>query len=223
MDFALVRRLDELAARALPAHFVQELDGWRLRHQPLTVIRRANSVWPADHGAMPMAEKLVAVEHFYRSRKLLPSYQISPASRPSNLDAVLQERGYSLETPTLVQVADLSHDRGSSAADLHRVTVLDAPTERWLAANSEVQNLGPSEADARSEILGAIGSKAAYAVVDRAGRPTAVGRAVLEDDWVGIFGMGTHPSQRRKGAATSVLLALRRWGQERGARRAYLQ
>jgi ribosomal protein S18 acetylase RimI-like enzyme len=223
MDLALIRRLDELAVRALPARFVRVLDGWRLRHQPSTAIRRANSVWPADHGAMPIAEKVIAVEEFYRRRKLRPSYQISPASQPGNLDAELEKRGYGLEAPTLVQVADLSHKGGRPAADLHFVAVLDVPTERWLAANSEVQNLGPGDADAWGEILHAIGTRAAYAMVERAGRPMAVGRAVLEDGWIGIFGMETHADQRRKGAATSVLQALWRWGQEQGARRAFLQ
>jgi ribosomal protein S18 acetylase RimI-like enzyme len=46
---------------------------------------------------------------------------------------------------------------------------------------------------------------------------------VVERRWVGIFSMATVAEHRRRGAATSVLGALARWGLEQRATEVYLQ
>lgn len=51
----------------------------------------------------------------------------------------------------------------------------------------------------------------------------AVGRAVEDTGWVGVFGMGTVATARGRGAASSVLAALASWAGGRGARLLYLQ
>jgi GNAT superfamily N-acetyltransferase len=43
------------------------------------------------------------------------------------------------------------------------------------------------------------------------GTPVAVGRAVAERGWAGVFGMATLPAARRRGAATAVLASLAAW------------
>src|SRR3954469_20591084 len=55
------------------------------------------------------------------------------------------------------------------------------------------------------------------------GRVVAVGRGVLDDGWVGVFGMATLPEARRTGAARAILAALAGWAAERSAEGVYLQ
>ncbi len=50
-----------------------------------------------------------------------------------------------------------------------------------------------------------------------------MGLGVLERGFVGVFAMFTQPAFRGRGAAHAVLHALARWGERRGAERAYLQ
>lgn len=54
------------------------------------------------------------------------------------------------------------------------------------------------------------------------GTVPARGRAVLDDDWLGLHSLHTVAEQRRRGLGTRVLAALLDWGAERGARSVWL-
>ena len=63
----------------------------------------------------------------------------------------------------------------------------------------------------------------AYASVLTGTDVIAVGRAVTETGWAGVFGMATLPPARGRGAARHVLAALARWAADHGAAHMYLQ
>lgn len=66
MDLLLTSVLEQLAATALPPLRLEEIDGWVARYTPGLATRRANSVWPREHGSgAGIAHKLEAVERFY--------------------------------------------------------------------------------------------------------------------------------------------------------------
>jgi GNAT superfamily N-acetyltransferase len=64
---------------------------------------------------------------------------------------------------------------------------------------------------------------AGYARVLVDGDVVAVGRAVADTGWAGVFGMATLPGARGKGAARRVLAALAGWAGDQRADRLYLQ
>jgi N-acetylglutamate synthase len=66
-------------------------------------------------------------------------------------------------------------------------------------------------------------SVAAYARLWFGGDVIAVGRAVLDTGWAGIFGIATQPQARRRGAARAVLATLAHWAADHGAEGLYLQ
>ena len=52
-----------------------------------------------------------------------------------------------------------------------------------------------------------------------AGRePVAIGRAVADDGWTGVFGMVTAPQAKRQGAARMVLAVIAGWAARRALR-----
>jgi GNAT superfamily N-acetyltransferase len=53
--------------------------------------------------------------------------------------------------------------------------------------------------------------------------PDAVGLGILADEWVGVYGMATRPSARRRGAGRAVVHALAAWARDSDAPRMYLQ
>src|SRR5262249_43268692 len=133
-----------------PAAVVQPLDGWLLRFND-GVTRRANSAWPNGDGhGQPLPSKLAAVEAFYRERGRPARYQISPASHPDDLDAVLAGRGYLRVAPTLVQTAALE---GMAAGPDAGVVVRDGFDEDWFATYCEAENCSPREVAGRGAIL----------------------------------------------------------------------
>ena len=104
----MIQTIEETAFRAVPTAICLHFDGWRLRFNH-AVTRRANSVWPnADFGRHSLAEKLDAVETFYRNHGATPRFQITSAALPVGLDDFLANCGYAKSQINDVQIADTS-------------------------------------------------------------------------------------------------------------------
>jgi GNAT superfamily N-acetyltransferase len=220
----LIRRIEEAAAAAWPAAVVREIDGWQFRLSG-GVTRRANSVLAVRSGeSVALAEKIRQAEQFYVEHNAPPCWHISPAVQPENLDEVLAERGYRIETPTFVQTAtsvdvmDRVYPRS-----FPQVVILPHLTDSWFTAYCEAEGYGEATASARREILHRIRQPAGYAAAFMAGRIGAVGLGVMADEWAGVFCMVTRPEVRRQGAASALLRGLAEWAHRQGGRQLYLQ
>jgi len=224
MPIKLIQHLEELAANAWPAAVVQIVDGWRLRFN-WGVTRRANSVWPNETaGRFPVTEKLALVEEFYTRWGGPARYQLCPAAQPDNLDAILAQRGYASDALTAVQTAPLPTVLArTDPQPAHSVTVTDSFDKLWFATYCQAERVTSQTAEARRTILQRIGPRTGYALLRVEGHPAAIGLAVVEQGWSGIFSMATRPEFRRQGAATAILHGLARWSQQHQATQIYLQ
>ena len=218
----LVLEIEEAAFRAWPAEEVVELSGWRLRFTH-GVTRRANSVWPNGwQGDTPLAERVEAVEAFAAARGITPSFQLTSAAEPPELDALLEKRGYAVDAPVVVKTLALSprgfEDRGLGV----RATVESQPNAEWLTVAVD-RGRYAGVRDVFLGILSRIFGRGGFALVRSNDGPLAIGLGVVDGPWLGIFAMLTVPEARRRGAARAILGALAPWGANRGATRAYLQ
>jgi GNAT superfamily N-acetyltransferase len=218
----LVRGLQERAARALPPVLVGHLGGWWLRHVD------SGSWWAGavlPHGEVGPAElprRIRIAEEFYAGHGSPPRFQISPGACPAGLDDALAERGYRRYCPMSLQSAPTSQVIDRLPVDGARVRVDDAPTgawfETWFAVHGAGGDPGPEWA-----MLRRVNRPSAYVSVLTAAGVAAVGRAVTDAGWAGVFGMATLPDARGRGAATTVLAAVARWAAHHGAGHLYLQ
>ncbi|MFI6514323.1 GNAT family N-acetyltransferase [Spirillospora sp. NPDC050679] len=200
---------DGLVDQAWPAFEHVAAHGWRLRYAG-GVTKRANSVWPAaDPGDLEAA--IAAAERFYTARGAAPVFSVSPSARPAALDAELERRGYALADPTLVMTADLLPGPPPDRP----VEIADAPSPAWLEVWWSVDGRYADALPTAERIV--TGVPAFYAMTG-----DAVGRAVPQGDWLGVYCMAVAPESRRRGLARDVLRALLDEGRKRGARRAYL-
>ncbi len=234
-DLDLIRRLEALADRAWPPAEVQAHDGWELRASGPGIGRRVNSVAPRDDGALPLEEKVRAAESFYRARGLPPIFKLTLAARPEGLDAFLAGRGYRVDAPVLILTRPMEWSEVSGPAAPHSPgssrrrrrgddAVLPAtPSPAWLAANAAVPSHYGAAPDAFSALIGRIRPPLGFAAVGQDGEAAAIGMAVADEAWVGLFEIGTLPACRRRGLATAVVERLLAWGEQQGARAAYLQ
>lgn len=207
-----IRALEEVAYDLWRAPEVEELDGWRLRFAH-GVSGRANSVWPNAEGMLLLDEKIERAEEWYRARSAPVLFQITDAARPSELDATLASRRYTLRSaPVCVQLAELGDVIERTSGDAELSEALD---DAWIAfwAGSR----GFDRLDVARGLLE--GGVSAFARV----RGVAVGRAVAVGEWLGITSMATLPDARRRGHGRAILHTLARWGCSRGCRRALLQ
>ncbi|WBB68030.1 GNAT family N-acetyltransferase [Micromonospora sp. WMMD812] len=222
MSSELVRALQERAARAQPAAYVEEVGGWWLRHFP------QGSWWLGSvlpHGAVTadrLPERVVAAEDFYARRRAVARFQITPGACPAGLDALLAERGYRRHSAMSLQVAPTARVVAQPPASTVRVRVDDRPTKAWWDAWHAVRREG-SDAGPERGMLARVPGDSAYVRAAIGDEVVASGRAVADTGWVGVFGLATIPAARGQGAARGMLAALAGWADARRAAGMYLQ
>ncbi|WP_377273386.1 GNAT family N-acetyltransferase [Peterkaempfera sp. SMS 1(5)a] len=216
----MIRELQEKAARALPAEHIEHADGWWLRHAP------GSSWWVATvlpHGDAAPGEllgRVVRAEEFYAARGAIARVQITPGVCPPGLDALLAERGYRAESPVSLQVASSAHIGALPSTGPLQFGVDDQPTAPWFDVWHAVNGGNPQSA---WDMLARVERPCGYARVAIGDEVVAVGRAVVDDGWTGVFGMATLPQARGRGAGRRVLEALARWAEAQRTDRMYLQ
>lgn len=191
--------LDELAANAWPAATVQNLGAWRLRYTPGVDRRRSNSVLPPTPdaaGALPVTAALETAYEFYARRGLPLRIQVTPLGQQRRLDERLAAAGLRSEAPTLVLAATVPAVR-ASCGEVAGLQVGERDAE-WMQAWRAVEGRPDTEAVGHL-VLARIGPRTAYAAVRDRDSLVAVGMAVVERGWAGLFCMGTLTSYRRRG------------------------
>lgn len=235
-DEARIHLLDELAANATAAPVVRLLDGWVLRAAPDLPFRRSNCALvlggPAALTTRELDGRLRHLEDFYARAALPPRVQITPVARPVGLDAALAARGYAVEAPVDVLVADLrvvlAHAGSVRPGDEPEPTaeVSAGLPDAWVTEYARAfgtDTVARSRIEAYGRMLRDLALDAVAVAASRHGEIAGVGLGVLERGWLGIYAMGTQPAHRQRGVGTAVLRALAGAAAARGVRRAYLQ
>jgi N-acetylglutamate synthase len=218
----LVRDLQERAAQAFPAVWLDHLDGWWLRHVDGGAWW-AGSVLPhRDVVPVELPSRIRSVEEFYAGHGTRARFQISPGACPAGLDDALAERGYRVASPMSLHTAPTAHVVDRLPPGEPRIRVDDQPTAAWFGTWLAVHGTGGDPGPER-EMLRRVDRPSAYASMLTAAGIIAVGRAVIETGWAGVFGMATLPDARGAGAAAKVLAALACWAADHGAAHMYLQ
>ncbi|MPZ96857.1 MAG: GNAT family N-acetyltransferase, partial [Propionibacteriales bacterium] len=205
-----VGELLERAARATPAAVEDRGSGWWVRHTD------GNAWWSGAVLAHDASDDGCLAERDTSAR-----FQVCPGC-PAGLDRMLADRGYRWEAPIslrAIEVAEPVEVRPAAGLD---VRVGSEPDPGWLVV---LATSGGPRTVVENEIglLNRVGLRSAYVTVSADDEPVAIGRAVADDGWTGVFGMATAPSARRRGAARLVLSAIARWAREQDTQRLYLQ
>jgi GNAT superfamily N-acetyltransferase len=218
----MVRGLQERAARAVPAELTEDAGGWWLRHAPGCGWWVGTVLPHGDARAGELVHRVVRAEEFYAGHGAAARFQISPTACPEGLDTVLAERGYRRQGLTSLQVALTAHVLEQLPAGSLRVRLDDRPARAWFEVWHAV-NGHDGGWRAERDMLGRVRRPSAYACAMTGGDVVAVGRAVADTGWAGVFSMATLPRARGKGVARTVLGALAGWAGAHQAGHMYLQ
>jgi ribosomal protein S18 acetylase RimI-like enzyme len=221
-----VREIEERSRRAWPPRQVLDVGGWEVRFAG-GYTGRANSVNPFGPARGDLEANLRRCEDLFRERELRPVFRLTPLVDPPDLDAVLQARGYVRRSETLVMVreAGAPPPEGPPHRIRHDVDLLieERVTPDWLERISKWVGIPAEREPLHRAILEAIAPAAAFARVRAGGVDAAVGLAVREPPWVGLFDLATDPARRGQGLGTALVTGLLAWGAAGGSPRAYLQ
>lgn len=213
----MIRTIEELSLNALPSLQTLMYDGWVLRFAN-GYTKRANSINPIYDSTSNVEEKIRFCEELYRSKNLPVVFKLTSAVHPENLDAILAENNYELNSPTSVQIAEIGNIDSSPNAQANGTL-----TEEWFAHFCRMNNIAEKNKSTLWQILESIALPKCFATVRYNYKAIACGMSVLQGQHVGLFDIVTDASFRNRGFGTQTLRQLLAWGKENGARRAYLQ
>jgi len=178
-------------------------------------------VLPLGPPGLDISTAIDFATEFYSSRDLIPRFQVSEASLPTEIEGILADKGFEKVFHVEVWTADIS-----TLQKLHPsydTELLDSLNEDWVDTYLQSSGHHPSTMSVRKAILERTDQPRVYVLAKDADSVDAVGFGVAEGDWLGIFNIATHPDKRRSGAAVSVNHALGVWGGKLGTKRVYLQ
>ena len=211
-----IAALELIAARAWPAAREGRIGDWRL-FASSGYSGRINACWPLGDPGLAQAEAITAVEAWYAGQCQPTLFKIVDTAASSALIENLRGAGYRPRTETLMMTAPVV--RGPDAAVRLTFDLDDAFAGVFAAAGPG----DPGDTRERLEALVRVPPPRAFAALDIAGRPAAIGAVAVEGGWAGVFAMRTDPAHRRHGLAWRVLGALTGFAAEQGAARAWLQ
>lgn len=215
-----IAELEQVAADAWVADEFERLGGWLLRAN-LGVTRRANSVLPLGPPVLPLDEAIETVIGFYKKRNLIPRFQMTETSKPVELDRDLSERGFSVGLQVEVHTAAINHLlKREQTID---VLLSNDVTDSWTSVYRESSGHDESTMETRKELMKRTTHDKVFALARIDREPAGVGFGVADGKWLGLFNIAVHPKMRGRGVAMAVNTALATWGNQRGARSAYLQ
>jgi GNAT superfamily N-acetyltransferase len=208
--------LEEIVARGWRAAETDQLGGWLLRASG-GFTGRGNSVLPLRAPGLPLDEALERAAAWYRARGLPPRFQVPVESRRL-LDAELAERGWPAVGAD-VHVMTIRLDVAPVEPVDPQVVLTNEPDEAWLRRFRDGRGVDP---DARG-LLTRHDHVAFATIRDGAGSSAAIGRATIDDGWLGVTAVEVAPERRRTGLARTIMAALTAWGVAEGAARSHLE
>jgi ribosomal protein S18 acetylase RimI-like enzyme len=237
VDHVLITELEARTFSAWSPLHQAQFGGWRLGcAQGYT--RRANSVYPLSWESgddTTLHDQIDACERWYSDHRQPICFKLTAASQPSAITSILDARGYAAASGALVMSADLSGWRAndvdeSSSAQLTpianapaRVSIVREFSEQWLEI---LCSMNAAQAPHRAIIRQMLSNNNAeryFATVYESQNPAAVGLAVRDGTYIGLFDIVTGEAARRRGHARRLVRSLLDAGVMAGAQTAYLQ
>ena len=207
--------LEAVSGRGWPASDEEWLGRWWLRAAD-GFTRRANSLRPLGSPGIDLDAALARVIEWYGARGLPPRARVVVGT---SYDRELAGRGWAPHAQTIVMAATCARVSGRLRArgrGVGEVEIARDPSSPWLRLFRE----GPLPLVAR-RALG--GERVAFAQILDAAGAVAIGRASVENPWVGLTAIEVRPDARRRGHARAIVDALLAWAAGAGAGRTYLE
>jgi len=215
-----ITEMEYIASCCWPAREIERYKGWII-HWNDGVTWRANSVLPI--GSIDELQLEDAIEHvisFYEEKKTPPAFKLTKASMPEDLDETLSDMGFEKRMVTYFQTIHI--DELSCVLPRVPVDIIKVNDDSISTLMFE-SGLDETAINVRKEIINRIEGEKGIARVMIDGRLAGVGLGVVQESWLGLFSIRTLPEYQRRGVAWSINCALGMWGEDLGAKNAFLQ
>lgn len=216
---ALISTVEQLSFNAQPCFRTIHYDGWILRIAD-GYTRRANSVNPLYYSSLPLEEKIEWCEKIYNQFKLKTAFKITDFVHPANLDQFLEEKQYSTDALTSVQLCHLDKINLQLSPD---IKWKDEPDQNFLVDYIQLNHIPPEKLSSLAKMHRLIPFPKIYAYKLTDEEIIACGLGVKERDYLGIFGVAVKPEFQGKGWGWKIMNSLLSWGKSNSCQYSYLQ
>ena len=223
---------EKLSFHTHPCLSEETYDGWLLRFAE-GYTKRANSVNVVGKSTIAYAEKIKHCEEKYAEYNLPTVFKITPVSQ--ELDALLEERGYSVVDKTNVMMVDLTKATlpGERRNDNQQVfgetkgevsvTIEDKFSEVWQYYYFTFNKVSPTSVPTAKKIQAKITNPVLCATVYVDKKAVACGLGVMEEGYVGLLDIVVKQEYRGCGFGKVLCGTLLEKAKEKGATTGYLQ
>lgn len=214
-----IQTWEEISLAAWPTLDSFEYDGWIVRTSG-GYTKRSNSVNPIQPGGKDVDEKIAHCENHFQARKLPVIFKMTEeVVYPSNLDDILEEKGYREDSPTSVMTIDLSGCAMQTSCSVS----IEASGDAWLDAYQRFSGLSGKNKELFRRMLQNHRLLMAFLLLTHADRTAGCGLSILYENTAGFFDIAVEENQRRKGFGREIMHGLMAWAKIKGAHTGYLQ
>ena len=226
---------EKLSFNTHPCLAEEIYDGWLLRFAE-GYTKRANSVSVVGESGLPLTEKISYCEAAYAKQNLPTVFKIAPMA--TDLDGVLEERGYTAGDKTNVMTVDLTKKKKTEPKEKENnkgkmaglpgtaeasVTIEETFTESWQYYYFTFNKVSTASVPTAKKIQAKITNPVLCATVYVDKKAVACGLGVLEQGYVGLLDIVVKEEYRGCGFGKVLCRALLEKGKEKGAATGYLQ
>lgn len=219
-DPTLLSLIEDAGLNASAAPQQRWTDGWLVRFSPGKA-KRARCINAVADGRLPVHERLATCTEVFAQAGLPLIVRITPFTRPSDLDGILEHHGFRRFDDTRVMVcADFTPERPPRSTATE-IVPLGPEAFAHRVCDFRGSALVQREAQAERLRLSPVPFFAFELRVD--GAPVACGQYALERDLAGLYDVFTAAPARGRGYASRLCCELLERARQQGARHAYLQ
>jgi ribosomal protein S18 acetylase RimI-like enzyme len=211
------RSIEELTLNAWPPLETLLFDGWILSFSE-GYTRRANSIHPLYPSTLSLPDKISSCEVVYADHGRETTFKLTDSPSDADIDLALERRGYAKGGLTSVQIANLGASAAGASADapasveVNGAVALETTlSARWFADFNRLTATPESLQASERRLLEKISPPHAFGSVARDGETVAVGLAVAERGYVGLFDIVVDNKVRNRGIGRRLCFRLLEW------------
>lgn len=208
--------IEQASYHAWPAFEQKDIDGWIFRFAG-GYTKRANSVNVLSGAKGPVANQVTRSEKEYNRRNLPCIFRLLSFNDNSEIETVLDSRGYYRGDHSLVLVQDLQNNKFA-------VTSLDClEVNHWMVCYCNLSGKKLKDHDTHIRMIKRIEDDLLLVILRKGDKEVSCGLGVTHNGFFGIFDIVTHYQHRNKGYGTELINGMLSWAVNKGAHTAYLQ
>lgn len=204
---------------AFPSHETVHYDGWIIRISD-GKSKRVNSVYSLYPSTLSLEEKVGYCESLYSGLHMRRVFKLTADPHCKGLDQLLRNRGYEEAGRTRIETLDLKDFDFASDESFEYFS--DFP-RAWYLDLCRAENRSEIDKKVIAEAWKKVIPPQCYISLLRDGRRVAFGRGVMDQGYIGIYGIFVDPDYRRQGLGDMVTRELMAYGKRQGCETAYLQ